>query len=164
MKLYVEKKDYDWMDSYEIVDANGTVKFSIESILMAQVGHEHIVRDDRGWEVGRIKERISTMKPVYEISQGGRVIGRAKTDRSFFKKEFMYLIVFQNWKFEGDAMQGSYHADLDGKRIVTYDSETKDGSEFYAIEIAEELPPDIELKAIMLTCGVHLMRTSNTPF
>ena len=89
MKLYVEKKDYDWMDSYEIVDADGAVKFSIESILMAQVGHEHIVRDDRGWEVGRVKERISTMKPVYEISQGGRVIGRPKTDRSFFKKEFM---------------------------------------------------------------------------
>ncbi len=73
MKLLFRQRIFSWLDSYDIYNEKGETLFVVRGQL--SWGHCLKIYDAFGEEVGKVKEKIVTFLPKFELFADGRHLG-----------------------------------------------------------------------------------------
>ena len=86
MKLLFRQRIFSWLDSYDIYNEKGETLFVVRGQL--SWGHCLKIYDAFGEEVGKVKEKIVTFLPKFELFADGRHLGSVKKNFSLFSPSY----------------------------------------------------------------------------
>ena len=104
MKLLFRQRIFSWLDSYDIYNEKGETLFVVRGQL--SWGHCLKIYDVFGEEVGKVKEKIVTFLPKFELFADGRHLGSVKKNFSLFSPS--YSLDFLGWKAKGNIFEWDY--------------------------------------------------------
>ena len=99
MRLLIKQRVFSWSDTYDVYDEFENVRYFVKGEVFS-LGHCLHVYNAYQMEVGRIREKLLTFLPAFEIETNGVVRGRIRKKFSFFHPE--YEVEFNGWQAEGD--------------------------------------------------------------
>ncbi|MBQ7433329.1 MAG: LURP-one-related family protein [Lachnospiraceae bacterium] len=148
MKLLIKQRVFSWTDSYDIYDEAGNQKYFVKAAFFA-FGHQLQVYDGAGREIGRVKQKLLTLLPAFDIEIGGRVYGRIQKKFTFLKPK--YEIDFNGWRVEGDFLGWDYDVYFGNIPVAHISKELFHWGDTYVIDIAN---PNDELMGMMLVIAI----------
>ncbi len=149
MIFTLKQKIWSWLDSYNILDSNGKVLYTVNSRLAW--GHYFEIRDKNGVCIATVKQKIWSFLSKFEIYYGSEFVGCVSRQWSFFRPE--YDIDFMGWTVEGelDFLRWNYRiCDKDGNTVAV----TKREYGFvdtYSVEVDKE---ENALPALILALSI----------
>ena len=137
MKLLFRQRIFSWLDSYDIYNEKGETLFVVRGQL--SWGHCLKIYDAFGEEVGKVKEKIVTFLPKFELFADGRHLGSVKKNFSLFSPS--YSLDFLGWKAKGNIFEWDYTIrDRKGNRIASISKELLNFTDAYVLDV--ETPAD----------------------
>lgn len=154
MKLLFKQRFFSWLDSYDIYNEAGQTVYTVKGQL--SWGHCLKIYDARGNEVGKVKERILTFLPKFEMYLGERYMGCISREFTFFIPK--YNIDCNGWQVEGDFFEWDYTIrNASGQSIATVSKELFNWTDTYVIDVAN---PQDALCALMLVLAIDAEKCS----
>ena len=141
MQLLIKQRVFSFVDSYNVFDETGEVRYEVEDELF-RLGHQIHVFDKRsGREVGSIHQKLFTFLPEFEIVIDGRVMGTIRKEISFFRPR--YHVDYRGWHVEGDMMGWDYQVMRGDLTVMSISQEFFNWSDTYSLRYdnpADEIP------------------------
>ncbi len=135
MRLLFKQRFFSWFDSYDIYNEAGETVFTVKGEL--SWGHCLRVYDSDGRELGRIKEKVLSFLPQFEIYLKDEYIGRIKKQFTFFVPRFS--IDFNGWSVEGNWLEWDYKILNSGGQIeAAVSKELFHLTDTYVIDVYDE--------------------------
>ena len=154
MKLLFRQRIFSWLDSYDIYNENGDNLFVVKGQL--SWGHSLKIYDAFGREVGKVKEKIVTLLPKFELSADGRHLGSVKKNISLFSPS--YSLDFLGWKAKGNIFEWDYTIrDRNRNRIASISKELLNLTDTYVLDVAD---PADALYVLMFVLAVDAEKCS----
>ena len=154
MKLLFKQRFFSWLDSYDIYNEAGQTVYTVKGQL--SWGHCLKIYDARGNEVGKVKERILTFLPKFEMYLGERYMGCISREFTFFIPK--YNVDCNGWQVEGDFFEWDYTIrNASGQSIATVSKELFNWTDTYVIDVAN---PQDALCALMLVLAIDAEKCS----
>jgi uncharacterized protein YxjI len=154
MKLLFKQKFFSWFDSYDIFDESGHTVYTVKG--QFAWGHCLKIYDANGAEIGKVKEKILTWLPKFEMYMGDRYLGAICKEWTFFKPK--YHIDCNGWKVDGDWFEWDYRiCDGSGKPVATVSKELWNWTDTYMIDVCD---PQDALCALMLVLAIDAEKCS----
>lgn len=149
MKLLIKQKVFSWTDTYDVYDEFGTPRYFVKADMFS-IGHRIRVYDkSTGNEIGVIQEKVLRLLKEFEISIGGKPMGRIKREFSFFVPK--YNIDYKNWHLEGDFMHWNYSVYEGSRYVVNISKQLFQWGDTYVLDIVN---PMDELPALMVAIAM----------
>lgn len=137
MELHIKQRIFSWTDSYDVYDDAGEACYEVRAALFS-LGHQiHVYdrrADERGEEVGCIRQKLFTLLPTFEIEIGGRVLGTIRKKFTLFRED--YEVDFLGWDVEGDFLGWDYRVNSGGSEILSIKKEIWNWSDTYTLRFA----------------------------
>ena len=105
MVYIIKKKLLSWSDTFNILDDNGSIVFTVVSDILSLV-RTFKVFDINNSEVGLIKRKIISFLPTFSIEKNGAQVGYIKKLATAFKPK--YEIDYRGYTIEGDLYGWDY--------------------------------------------------------
>lgn len=154
MKLLFKQRFFSWFDSYDIYDEKGNVKYVVKGELAW--GHLLRIYNQKGNEVGYIKEKIFTFLPKFEMYKHDNYIGSINKQFSFFKPKFN--IDYKGWYVDGDWFGWDYNIyNQEGEIVATITKEIWNWTDTYVINVKDS---NDALYALMLVLAIDAEKCS----
>lgn len=154
MKLLFKQRFFSWFDSYDIYDESGNTVYTVKGEL--SWGHLLRIYDNRGIEVGMIKEKVLTWFPKFEMYINDNYIGSINKEFSFFAPKFN--IDCKGWSIDGDWFEWDYTiSDTRGACVATVSKELWNWTDTYVIDIND---PKDSIYALMLVLAIDAEKCS----
>lgn len=154
MKLLFRQRIFSWLDSYDIYNEKGETLFVVRGQL--SWGHCLKIYDAFGEEVGKVKEKIVTFLPKFELFADGRHLGSVKKNFSLFSAS--YSLDFLGWKAKGNIFEWDYTIrDRKGNRIASISKELLNFTDAYVLDVAT---PADALYVLMFVLAVDAEKCS----
>lgn len=154
MKLLFKQRFFSWLDSYDIFDEAGNTLYTVKGQLAW--GHCFRIFDAAGNDVGKVKQRILTFLPCFDIYQGDVMIGSIRRELSLFRPR--YHIDCNGWYVEGNFFEWDYRVlGADGRPVATVTKEFFNWTDTYSIDVV--YPADA-LRALMLVLAIDAEKCS----
>lgn len=154
MKLLFRQRIFSWLDSYDIYNEKGETLFVVRGQL--SWGHCLKIYDAFGEEVGKVKEKIVTFLPKFELFADGRHLGSVKKNFSLFSSS--YSLDFLGWKAKGNIFEWDYTIrDRKGNRIASISKELLNFTDAYVLDVAT---PADALYVLMFVLAVDAEKCS----
>ncbi len=154
MKMIFKQRFFSWFDSYDIYSENGNVLYTIKGQLAW--GHRFKIFDNRGVDVGEVRERVFTWLPKFEIYIGGSYVGCISKEFSFFRPRLN--IDYNGWQVKGDFFEWDYDIiSKDGSHVATISKELFNFTDTYVIDV--DYPCD-SLNALVLALAIDAEKCS----
>ena len=154
MKLFFEQRLFSWFDSYDIYNESGETLYVVKGQLAW--GHCLKIFDARGSALGKVKERILTLPPKFEMYLGEQYIGSISNEFSFFRSK--YNIDCRGWSVDGNFFGWNYtvtnHA---GMIVAKISKELFNLRDTYVIDVAN---PQDTLCVLMLVLAIDANKCS----
>ena len=132
MRLLFKQRFFSWFDSYDIYNEAGQTVFTVKGQLAW--GHCLKIFDNRGNELGTVKERIFTFLPKFEMYLGQTYVGCISKEFTFFKPKFN--IDCNGWQVDGDWFEWDYQiTDHAGRGVATVSKELWNWTDTYVIDV-----------------------------
>ena len=156
MKLLFKQRLFSWFDSYDIYDEAGNTVFTVKGEL--SWGHLLRIYDERGIDVGCVKQKVFTWLPKFEMYLGSNYVGCIKKELTFFKPKFN--IDYNGWRVDGDWFEWDYNiVDLSGQTVATVSKELWKWTDTYVIDVND---PKDALCALMLVLAIDAEKCSRS--
>ena len=155
MKLFFKQRFFSWFDSFDIYDENGNMVFEVKG----QLSWGHLLKIyNKNYEyVGKVKERVITFLPKFEIYEEDVYIGEIKKELTLFKDRF--ILDFNNWKVSGDIFDWNYEVkDNNGNLIMTAKKEIFRLTDTYVLDIVDEKN---KLYCLMIVLAIDAAKCSS---
>ena len=154
MRLLFKQRFFSWFDSYDIYDDAGNTVYVVKGQL--SWGHCLKIFDAAGREVGKVKERILTFLPKFEIYLGNNYVGCISKEFTFFKPK--YNIDCNGWHIDGDFFEWDYTVlNTSGGVVATVSKELLHWTDTYVIDVAD---PRDALCALMFVLAIDAEKCS----
>ena len=148
MRLLFKQRIFSWFDSYDIYDEAGATVFSVRGKLAW--GKRLDIHDARGNYLGRVKQRLLTFLPSFEMYVGEQYIGRINKELTFLKPKF--TLDCNGWRVNGNWLQWDYEvADAGGGLIATASKQLFNWTDTYVIDVAD---PNDALLSLMIVLAI----------
>lgn len=135
MKLLFRQRFLSWFDSYDVYDEAGETVFTVKGQLAW--GHCFHIYDRNGNFVGKVKEKILTFLPRFEVYAGDTMIGSIRKKLTLFSPS--YDIDFNGWHVEGDILEWNYRIlDAHGNTVAAVYKKLLAWTDTYIIDVANE--------------------------
>ena len=155
MKMLFKQRLFSWLDSYDIFDETGDTLYTVKGQL--SWGHCFRIFDAAGNDVGRVKQRILTFLPCFDIYHGDQLVGSIRRELSLFRPH--YHIDCNDWYVEGDFFQWDYRVmGADGRTVATVTKELFNWTDTYSIDVVN---PADALHALMLVLAIDAEKCSH---
>lgn len=146
MRLLFKQRFFSWFDSYDIYNEDGDTVFTVKGRL--DWGHRLEIYDRNGHYLGKLKEKVFTFLPRFEMYIQDRYVGQITKEFTFFKPVFS--LDCNGWKVSGDWLQWDYHVeDSSGRWIMSATKELLNLTDTYSIEIADSKDSLISLMIVL---------------
>ena len=155
MKLLFKQRMWSWFDSYDIYDENGNTVYTVQGVFHFP-GHNLIIYDNRGYEVGQIIQQFSFLRPKFTLVENGREIGEIVKEITFLRPSF--TLSFNNWIVEGDFWQWDYQVYDDNQLIMTASKELLNWTDTYSMDIVN---PKDALHCLMIVLAIDAIKCSD---
>ena len=155
MKLFFKQRFFSWFDSFDIYDENGNMVFEVKG----QLSWGHLLKIyNKNYEyVGKVKERVITFLPKFEMYEEDVYIGEIKKELTLFKDRF--ILDFNNWKVSGDIFDWNYEVkDNNGNLIMTAKKEIFRLTDTYVLDIVDEKN---KLYCLMIVLAIDAAKCSS---
>ena len=154
MKMLFKQRFFSWLDSYDIFDEAGNTLYTVKGQLAW--GHCFRIYDAAGNDVGRVKQRVLTFLPCFDIYQGEEMIGSIRRELSLFRPR--YHIDCNGWYVEGNFFEWDYRVmGADGRLVATVTKEFFNWTDTYSIDVVH---PADALRALMLVLAIDAEKCS----
>ena len=154
MKLLFKQKFFSWFDSYDIFDEEGNTVYTVKGELAW--GHLLRIYDANGNAIGKIKQKIWTFLPKFEMYLGETYIGSINREFTFFRPR--YNIDYNGWKVDGDWLEWDYTIiGENGENVASISKEIWKWTDTYTIDVAH---PKDALCALMLVLAIDAEKCS----
>jgi uncharacterized protein YxjI len=154
MKLLFKQRIFSWLDSYDIYDEQGNTVYTVKSQLAW--GHCLKIFDRYGNEIGKVKERVLTFFPKFEVYQGEQYLGCITRELALFKPK--YNIDYNGWRIEGNFWEWAYKiVDSMKNPVAIISKEVFRLTDTYAIEVYN---PENALIALMFVLAIDAEKCS----
>ena len=154
MKLLFKQKMFSWFDSYDIFNESGETVYTVKGQL--SWGHCLKIFDGSGREIGRLKEKVFSFLPKFEMYSVDSYIGCIKKELSFFAPRFS--IDCNGWTVNGNFFEWDYSInDNSGKQIANISKQFFNWTDTYIIDVAD---PAHALTALMLVLAIDAEKCS----
>ena len=154
MKLIFKQRMFSWFDSYDIYDEAGRTAFVVKGAL--SWGHRLNIYDANGNQIGRVREKILTWLPKFEMYLGEKYIGCIKKEFSFLRPRFN--IDCRGWHVEGDWFEWNYRiVDSNGMCLAYVSKELWNWTDTYVIDVCHSSDA---LTALMLVLAIDAEKCS----
>lgn len=141
MKLLIKQRVFSFVDSYQVYDESGNVRYEVEDALF-RLGHNiHVYDKNTGREVGSIHQKLFTFLPEFEIVIDGRVMGSVRKEFTFFHPK--YHVDYRGWSVEGDVFGWDYRVMRGDMEVMSISKELFNWSDTYSLcydSPADEIP------------------------
>jgi uncharacterized protein YxjI len=141
MKLLIKQRVFSFVDSYQVFDESGNVRYEVEDALF-RLGHNiHVYDKNTGREVGSIHQKLFTFLPEFEIVIDGRVMGSVRKEFTFFHPK--YHVDYRGWSVEGDVFGWDYRVMRGDMEVMSISKELFNWSDTYSLRYdspADEIP------------------------
>lgn len=155
MKLLFKQRMWSWFDSYDIYDENGNTAYTVKGVFHFP-GHNLIIYDNTGNEVGEIIQQFTFLKPRFTLVENGKEIGEIVKEITFFRPSF--TLSFNNWIVEGDFWQWDYQV-YDGHRLIMNASkQIWNWTDTYSMDIID---PQDALHCLMIVLAIDAVKCSS---
>ena len=155
MKLLFKQRFFSWLDSYDVYDETGAIRYTVEGKL--GWGHVLHILDGSGAHIATVKEVVWTfLKPRFELYIGQNRVGTITKELTFFRPRFD--IDFNGWSITGDFWEWDYSIlDRAGNTVAVVGKEIWNWTDTYVIETAD---PQDALCALMVTLAIDAEKCS----
>ena len=149
MELYIKQRVFAWGDKYDVYDAQGNPKYTVESELFA-FGHQIHVYDARtGREIGAVHQRLLAFLHTFDIVIQGQTMGTVQREFSFFIPR--YTVDFRGWDVEGDFFGWDYRVTRGTRTVMTIEKEFLSWGDTYCLSFAS---PEDEIPGLLLVIAI----------
>ena len=159
MKLYIKQRIFSWTDSYDVYDDTGEPRYEVRAALFS-LGHQiHVYdkrADERGEELGYIRQKLFTLTPTFEIVIGGRVMGTIRKKFTLFRQD--YEVDYRNWDVEGDFLGWDYQVMQGRTEIMSIRKELFNWSDTYTLQYTN---PANEMPGLLLVLAIDAANCSH---
>lgn len=154
MRLLIKQRVFSWSDTYDVYDEFENVRYFVKGEVFS-LGHCLHVYNAYQMEVGRIREKLLTFLPAFEIETNGVVRGRIRKKFSFFHPE--YEVEFNGWQAEGDFLGWNYEVTSGFGPVVHITKEWLHWGDTYVLDF---LRPEDELEGLLLALAIDAANCS----
>ncbi|MCI9068776.1 MAG: hypothetical protein HFI64_03910 [Lachnospiraceae bacterium] len=154
MRLLFKQRFFSWFDSYDIYGEEGNVLYVVKGQL--SWGHCLKIYDEKGYEVGTVKERVLTFLPKFELYLGDDYVGCISKEFALFRPR--YHIDCNGWQIEGNFLEWDYSiVGPDGFLVAEISKQVFNWTDTYVIDVAR---PQDALCALMFVLAVDAEKCS----
>lgn len=155
MQLLFKQRFFSWFDSYDIYDEEGNTVFTVQGKLAW--GHMLEIYDGQNNYLGRVKERVLTFLPRFELYVGEEYAGQITKEFTFFKPVFS--LDCNDWEVRGDWMEWDYEVrNSAGHLIMTASKQLFKWTDTYVIDVAD---PKDALLSLMIVLAIDAAKCSS---
>lgn len=133
MKFLFKERVFSWLDSFDVYDEEGNVKFIVQGKL--DWGHRLEISDNQGNHLGTVKEEVLTFLPKFSLYDGeDNLMGQIKKEFTFFKPVF--TLDCNDWSVEGDIFEWNYNVvDGMGNLVMNAFKQLLNWSDTYILDV-----------------------------
>ncbi len=153
MKLLFKQRLFSWFDSYDIYDENNNTVFTVKGKL--DWGHLLEIYDRDGRYLGRIKEKVLTFLPRFQMFIGEEYIGQITKELTFFKPVF--TLDCNGWEVRGNWLEWDYNVYDGGRQVMTASKQIFNWTDTYIIDVAD---PQDALLSLMIVLAIDAAKCS----
>ncbi len=136
MRYQIKERGWTLGDTYAIRDAAGAVALQVHGKVFSW-GDDLTLTDATGREVARIKQRLMTLMPTYEIHKGGQLFAELRREFSWFEKTFTLDVPGPNdYTVKGSFWQHEYTFTRGGRVVATVAKRYFQWRDTYGVDIA----------------------------
>ncbi len=132
MNLYMKQKVFSWGDKFDIYDAAGNPKYTVEGEVFSWGKKLHLY-DLAGNELAFIQQKLFSWLPKYYITRPG--FGDLLVTKEFTFFHPKYSVPELGWTVSGDFWDHDYEIDQNGKIVASVSKEWLSWGDAYQIEI-----------------------------
>lgn len=146
----IKEKFWSWGNDFAITDKAGQPVYQIDGAAFSW-GDDLSFQDMRGVELARIKQRMLSFMPKYELHIGGQVFAEVRKQWTWFNKQFTLDVPGPNdYTIDGSFWQHEFSFTRSGRAVATISKSYWGWTDSYGVEIVDG-EDDI---AILCTCVV----------
>ncbi len=153
MRLFFKQRLFSWFDSYDIYDENNNTVFTVKGKL--DWGHRLEIYDRDERYLGRIKEKVLTFLPRFQMFIGEEYIGQITKEFTFFKPVF--TLDCNGWEVRGDWLEWDYNVYDGGRQVMTASKQIFNWTDTYIIDVAD---PQDALLSLMIVLAIDAAKCS----
>ncbi len=159
MKLCIKQKVFSWVDTFNIMDENGRVKYQAKGELFSWGKKLHIC-DMNNNELAFIQQKVFSFLPKYYVYINGQEVAQVVKEFTFIKPR--YTILGLGWEVNGEFLAHDYQITQGGQSIVSIEKEWFTWGDCYALDIANPADEIVALSAVLVIDCV-MAQSSNSP-
>lgn len=150
MVYQIKEKLWSAGDNYSILDESGRPCFYLQGKVFSW-GNKLTVFDHKQQQVAFISQKLSFLKPKYEIFLYGELFAELTQEHSWFKKKFFLDVPGPNdYTINGSFWEHEFVFERGGRAVATASKKNWSWSDSYGVEIE---PAENQL-AILCACVV----------
>lgn len=134
MQILFKQRVFSWLDSYDIYNEYEDTVFTVEGRL--SWGHRLVIYNQRGEEVGEIREEVLTFLPKFRMYIHGNEIGIIQKELSFFVPKF--YLTCNDWEIQGSVMEWDYDVYSSARHIMHVEKQLFNWSDTYVMDIEQD--------------------------
>lgn len=156
MKLRFKQRFFSWLDSYDIYDETGNIRYTVEGKLAW--GHCLHILNAAGDHIGTVQERVLTLLPKFEIYLGKEYAGCIQKEFSLFAPKFQ--VECWGWQVQGSFLEWDYTVvGPGGGAVAVISKEVFNWTDTYVIDVAD---PENALLVLMLVLAIDAEKCSRS--
>ncbi|MGB0371561.1 MAG: LURP-one-related/scramblase family protein [Opitutales bacterium] len=138
MKRYrLKEKFWTWGDHFEIFDESENVAFTVKGKAFSW-GTDLELQDAQGRALARIKQKMMSFKPRFEIYIGDTLYAEVTKEFSWFKKKFFLDVPGPNdYEIEGSFWDRDYAFTRKGRHVCTVSRKLFSLAGSYGVEVID---------------------------
>lgn len=154
MKLLFKQRFFSWLDSYDIYDEQEQTVYTVKGQL--SLSHCLKIFDAHNRELGKVRQRILTFMPKFELYLEDQYLGCISREFTLFRPS--YNIDCNGWRVEGNWMEWDYQVlDRAGYTVATVSKSLWKLTDTYVIDVKD---PQNALCVLMLVLAIDAEKCS----
>lgn len=137
MRYMIKEKFWSLGNDFTITDENGTPVYRIDGKAFSW-GDDLSFQDMAGNELARIKQKLLSLKPKYEIHRGGQLFAEVVKEFTWFGKEFSLDVPGPNdYSIKGQFWRHEYTFRRSGEVVAVVSKAIWSWADTYGVEISD---------------------------
>lgn len=133
----IKESFWSFGDNFSITDQTGNPQYSVQGKVFSW-GDDLSVKDNSGSEVARIRQKMLSLKPTYEILIGGNKFAEVVKEWTWFNKKFTLDVPGPNdYSISGSFWEHEFEFIRSGRKVANVSKNFWGWSDSYGVEILE---------------------------
>ena len=152
MKLYIKQKVFAIGDKFNVTDAEGQIRYTVEGELISLGKRLHIF-DSSHRELALVKQKLLTLLPRFLVLVNGQETAQIARKMAMFRSKF--LVEGLGWEVIGEVLQHDYTIRDNGRTIAAIHKKWMSWGDSYEMDIADDAD-EITALAVVLAIDAVL--------